>query len=189
MLDLALKNRSLSVKISVKAAISVLLVVMAIALPQLTHALGGAQAGSLWMPMYMPALLAGVLLGWQWGLAVGVLSPVASYGFTIAALGSAMPTAERLPYMILEIGAYGLISGLFSKRVQKNPLLSFPVVLAAQFTGRALYVIYNLIAGREFAALWSSVQTSMLALWLQAIIVPAIAIILCMVIKHEQKSE
>lgn len=189
MLDLALKNRSLSIKISVKATISVLLVSLAIALPQLTHAAGGAQAGSLWMPMYMPALLAGILLGWQWGLAVGVLSPVASYGFTTLALGSAMPTLERIPYMILEIGAYGVISGLFSTRVQKNPLLAFPVVLSAQFTGRTLYLVYNLIAGREFATLWSSIQTSMIALWLQAIIVPTIAIVLCMVIKHEQKSE
>lgn len=188
MLDLVLAKKSLAVKMSVKATISVLLVVMAVALPQITHLVGGAQAGSLWMPMYMPALLAGLLLGWQWGLGVGILSPVVSFGFTSLALGSAMPNLTRLPYMILEIGAYGLISGMFSTRVQKTPVLSFPVVLGAQVSGRAIYFIYNMIAGRSFGELFSSVQTSMVGLYAQAIIVPVIAIILCKTIKHEQQS-
>lgn len=189
MLDLVLKKQRLLVKLSVKATISVLLVVMAVGLPQIAHAIGGVQAGSVWMPMYMPALLAGILLGWQWGLGVGILSPVVSFGFTTLALGSAMPNLTRLPYMILEIGAYGLISGLFSKRVQNNPILSFPVVLGAQVSGRAIYLIYNLIAGRDFASLWAGIQTGMVGLYLQAIIVPAIAIVLCLVLKHEQESE
>lgn len=189
MLDLALKKTSLAFKITVKTTISVLLVVLAVALPQITHAIGGMQAGTIYMPMYMPALLAGILLGWKWGLAVGLLSPVVSFGFTSLTLASAMPNLTRLPYMILEIGAYGLISGLFSTQVQKNPILSFPVVLAAQASGRAVYLVYNLIAGRTFADLWSGMAPSMLGLWLQAIIVPAVAIILCMVLKHEQKSE
>lgn len=189
MLDLVLKKQKLAIKLSIKAAISVLLVVMAVGLPQIAHAIGGMQAGSVWMPMYMPALLAGILLGWQWGLGVGILSPVVSFGFTTLALGSAMPTASRLPYMILEIGAYGVISGLFSTRVQKNPILAFPVVLAAQVSGRAIYLIYNLIAGKSFSYLWSSIQTSLVGLYVQAILVPAIAIVLCMVLKHEQKSE
>lgn len=189
MLDLVLNKRKLSVKLSVKATISVLLVVMAVGLPQIAHAVGGVKAGSVWMPMYMPALLAGILLGWQWGLGVGILSPVISYGFTTLALGSVMPNLQRLPYMILEIGAYGLISGLFSKQVQKTPALAFPVVIGAQLSGRAIYLIYNLIAGKSFAYLWSSIQTSLVGLYAQAILVPAIAIVLCMVLKHEQKSE
>lgn len=188
MLDLVLNKRSLAVKITVKATISVLLVALAFVLPQLTHAIGGAQAGSQFMPMYLPALLAGMILGWQWGLGVGLLSPVVSFGFTTLAMGSAMPNLQRLPYMILEIGAYGVISGLFSRRVQKSPALAFPVVLSAQVAGRVIYLVYNLIAGRSFASLWASIQTSMPGLYLQAILVPVIAIILCKVLKNEQKS-
>lgn len=189
MLDFVLAKKSLAVKMSVKATVSVLLVVMAVALPQITHAIGGVQAGSIWMPMYMPALLAGILLGWQWGLGVGILSPVVSFGFTSLALGSAMPNLQRLPYMILEIGAYGGISGLFSRQVQKTPALAFPVVLGAQVSGRAIYLVYNLMAGRDFALIWSSIQTSTVGVYAQAILVPVIAIILCMVLKHEQKTE
>ena len=136
MLDVALNKRSLAVKITVKTTISVLLIALAFVLPQVTHAIGGVAAGSAYMPMYLPALLAGIILGWQWGLAVGVLSPLTSYLFTSLAFGSAMPNLTRLPYMILEIGAYGLISGLFKKRVQNTPALAFPVVLSAQVTGR-----------------------------------------------------
>ena len=189
MLDLALNRGSLAVKITVKTTLSVLLVVLAVALPQMTHAIGGAQAGTIYMPMYLPALLAGVLLGWKWGLAVGLLSPVASYAFTTLTMSTAMPNLTRLPYMILEIGTYGLVSGLFSRRVEKAPYLAFPAVLSAQLAGRAVYLIYNLIAGRDFMSLWSGICTGMVGLWLQAIIVPVVAIILCKVIKDEQKTE
>lgn len=189
MLDLALEKSSSVVKISVKATVALLLVVLAVALPQFAHALGGAQAGTVYMPMYLPALLAGLVLGWRWGLAVGVLSPAASFAFTTLAFGEAMPALSRLPYMTLEVGIFGLASGLFSKQIQKSPLLSFPVVLGAQFAGRAAYLVYNLIAGRTFYSLWSGILESMPGLWLQAIIAPVAAIILCMVIRHEQKAE
>lgn len=189
MLDLALQKQKLSVRITIKAALSVLLVALAVGLPQITHIVGGASAGAIYMPMYMPALLAGILLGWQWGLGIGLLSPVVSFGFTSLALHSAMPALERLPYMILEVGTFGLVSGLFSKRAQKSPLFAFPAVLSAQVCGRAVYMVYKLIAGDSFAAVWGSVQTSLTGLWLQALIVPALAVILFMVLKNEQKSE
>ncbi len=189
MLDCVLAKHKSYVRITVKTTISVLLVIMAFALPQLTHAIGGAEAGSVYMPMYMPALLAGLLLGWQWGLAVGLLSPTVSYGFTLLASGTAMPSLQRLPYMILETGAYGLITGLFSGRAAKNALLAFPAVLAAQATGRAIYIVYNLIAGRDFASLWASVQTGLTGLWLQAIIVPLAAMLLFAAMKDERQTE
>ena len=189
MLDLVLTKKSFAFKMTVKATVSVLLVALAFVLPQIVHAIGGAEAGSTLMPMYAPALLAGLLLGWQWGLAVGVASPLASFAFTTLALGTAMPALSRLPYMILEIGVYGLISGLFSTRVQKTPALAFPVVIGAQLSGRAVYLVYNLIAGRDFSTLLSSIQSSLVGLYLQAIIVPAAAIVLCLIMKHERKSE
>lgn len=189
MLDIALQKQKLSVKITVKTTVAVLLTVLAVALPQLTHALGGAAAGAAYMPMYLPALLAGLLLGKLWGLGVGILSPVISYGFTSLAMASAMPSLERLPYMVLEVGAFGLVAGLFSKKAQTSPLISFPAVLAAQFSGRLIYVIYNLIAGKSISYLWSSVCNSFTGLWLQAIIVPLISILLFAVLKNEQKSE
>ena len=187
MLEGVLKKRSLAFRMTVKGAVSALLVVLAVALPQITHAAGGTSAAAVWMPMFAPALLAGCLLGWQWGLGVGIMSPVMSFAFTSLALGTAMPSASRLPYYILELAAYGLICGLFSRKIEKNCYVAFPAVISAQLAGRAVYIIYNLIAGRDFASLWSSVQTGLTGLYLQAVLVPVIVIALSKVLKKEKQ--
>lgn len=189
MLDIVLKRKSLAFRLSVKSAVSLFLVVLAVALPQIAHLAGGTSAGAVWMPMYAPALLAGCLLGWQWGLGVGILSPVISFGFTSLALGTPMPDLTRLPYMILELAAFGGVSGAFAKLIKKNSLFSFPAVICAQVSGRAIYLIYNLIAGRSFAALWSSVQTGLVGLYLQAALVPVIVMLLSILLKSERGQE
>lgn len=187
MLDSALKKLSVAARISVKGAISIVLAALAVGLPQLAHILGGAQAGAVWMPMYLPVLLAGCLLGWHWGLLVGVLSPIISFGFTSLALGSAMPALERLPYMTLELAAFGAVSGAFAGLMKKNVMFAFPAVLAAQVAGRAIYVVYNLIAGKSFASLMGSVQTGLVGLYAQLIIVPLVVIAVCAIIKRADR--
>ncbi len=185
MLNSVLSRYKVSIRISVKSAISLLLVVLAVALPQLGHFFG-KEFSSIYMPMYAPALLAGCLLGYGWGLGVGILSPVASFAFSTLFLESVMPTASRLPYMILELALYGLICGLFSKKIEKNAFVAFPVVALAQISGRAVYVIYNLIAGRTFAELMASVQTGMVGLYIQLVLVPLIVMLLAMLIKKDR---
>ena len=189
MLDLVLSKRSFAFRTSVKSAISVLLVVLAVALPQIAHAAGGTAAASVWMPMYAPALLAGCLLGWQWGLGVGIASPLVSFGITTLALGTGMPRAAGLPYYVLELAAYGLISGLFAKKIQKNVWLAFPAVISAQVSGRAVYLVYNLIAGRDFISLWGNIQTGLTGLYLQALLVPLLVIVLAYAIKRDRQNE
>ena len=184
MLDAVLRRYKLSVRISVKSAVSVLLIALAVALPQLGHFFG-KEFSSIYMPMYAPALLAGCLLGYGWGLAVGVLSPVVSFGFSSLFLSSVMPTASRLPYMISELALYGVICGLFAKKIEKNAFIAFPAVALAQVSGRAVYVVYNLIAGRAFSELLSSVQTGMVGLYIQLITVPLIVIVLSKLIRKD----
>lgn len=189
MLDIALKKFSVAAKLSIKGAVAVACVILAVGLPQIAHVIGGVEAGSVWMPMYLPALLAGCLLGWQWGLGVGIASPIISFGFTSLALGSAMPALARLPYMTLELAAFGGVSGAFCKAIQKNALFAFPAVLCAQIAGRAIYVIYNLIAGKAFAALWQSVETGLVGLYLQAVIVPLAVLLIAALIKRERNDK
>lgn len=184
MLDAVLQKLSKPARLSVKGGVAVVLVALAVGLPQIAHIAGGAQAGSVWMPMYLPVLLAGCLLGWHWGLLIGVLSPIISFGFTSLALSSAMPALERLPYMTLELAAFGAVGGAFSGLMRKNALFAFPAVLVAQLSGRAVYVVYNLIAGASFAHVMTSVQTGLVGLYLQLIIVPLIAIALGALIKR-----
>lgn len=102
MIDNVLSGKKTSVKLTVKSVISLGVVALAVLLPQLVHLAAGPAGGMTWLPMYLPVLLGGCLLGWRWGLGVGILSPLASFAVT-SAMGSAMPAAARLPYMIAEL--------------------------------------------------------------------------------------
>ena len=127
------KQASLRVKLTVKTLISTAIIILAVVLPQIAHAAAGAQAGITLLPMYLPVLLGGCLLGPVWGLGVGVLSPLASFLIT-SALGTPMPAAARLPFMMAELCAYGLFAGLL--REAKMPCIAKVVI--AQVAGRAV---------------------------------------------------
>ena len=127
--------------------------------------------------MYLPVLIGGCLLGWRWGLGVGVLSPVVSFLIT-SMTGNAMPAASRLPYLIAELAVFAVVSGVFSKKISENLWLAFPAVLLAQVSGRAVFLmvaaIFQSIAPLSAAAVWSQIQTGLLGLVLQAVLVPFI---------------
>ena len=96
-----------------------LTVAAAVLLPQLFHAVGaisgtGTALGAALLPMHIPVLLAGLLYGPVVGVAAGVLSPL------LSAAVSDMPTAALLPFMVLELGVYGLTSGFLSRTVEKK---------------------------------------------------------------------
>lgn len=168
-------NVNVRLKVTVKALLSAAIVALAVLLPQAVHLAAGAAGGARWLPMYLPVLLGGCLLGWRWGLGVGVLSPVVSFALT-SALGEAMPAAARLPYMAAELAVFAAVSGLFSKKIAENGWMAFPAVLLAQVSGRAAFLalaaIFQGVAPLTAAAAWAQVQTGLLGLVLQAVLVP-----------------
>ncbi|MFR1982667.1 MAG: hypothetical protein ACLS4Z_02285 [Christensenellaceae bacterium] len=178
MLETALerKNIKFGVKITVKALISAGVIALAVILPQLVHLFSGAAGGA--MAAHVPPrtyrrLFAGLALG----LGVGVLSPVVSFLIT-SMTGNAMPAASRLPYLIAELAVFAVVSGVFSKKISENLWLAFPAVLLAQVSGRAVFLmvaaIFQSIAPLSAAAVWSQIQTGLLGLVLQAVLVPFI---------------
>ena len=82
-----------------------LMIAVAILLPQAFHLTGIPQSGQVFLPMHIPVLLSGFALGPVFGLCIGAFSPV------ISSLLTGMPDAGRLPFMIAELAAYGLMSG------------------------------------------------------------------------------
>lgn len=186
MLDVVLKGKPLKVRLSVKGTLAVLLAVAAVALPQLVHLAGGSTAGAAWLPMYAPVLLAGCLLGPAWGAGVGVVSPIVSFGFTSLFLDGAMPAAARLPYMVLELAVFGLVSGLFSKLIQRNALYAFPAVICAQVAGRLCYFAAAVTFGQSAAAVWSAIEGGMAGLFVQAAVIPAIVLLISRAVRHER---
>ena len=184
------KNVSVKLKITVKMLVSAGIIALAIGLPQLVHAVAGAQGGARWLPMYLPVLLGGCLLGWQWGLGIGIVSPLLSFGITSLA-GNAMPVAVKLPYMIAELAVFGAVSGVFSKRIAENSWMAFPAVLSAAVGGRTLFMtvaaVFQSVSPLSAAAVWSQIQTGLVGLVLQATLVPIIVMILSFAINKEKR--
>lgn len=183
MLENVLKrnNATTKTKITVKALVSVGIIALAVILPQIAHIAVGADAGIKWMPMYLPILLGGCLLGAKNGAIVGLLAPVASYMLT-ASVGEAMPSLERLPFMMVELLVYAFVVGLFSEKVQANAIVAFPAVVLAQLSGRLAYIGLVALFG-NFTVLNTSIVLSQIksgvpGLVAQAIIAPVIIIAL-----------
>ena len=175
------KRAKSGVRLTVKAAVAAFVVALAVALPQIVHLIAGASGGVRWLPMYAPILLGGCLLGFKWGLGVGIAAPIASFAIT-SALGSAMPVAARLPYMIAELAVFAAVSGAFSKLIVRNAWAAFPAVLLAEVAGRTVFLtlaaIFQGVSPLDAATVWSQIQSGLLGMVLQAVVVPAIVIAL-----------
>lgn len=181
MIENALRSRQVSFKlgITVKALISAGIVALAVLLPQLAHLALGEQAGMRFLPMYLPVLLGGCLLGWQWGLGIGLLSPLVSYLITSAA-GAPMPALARMPFMMAELAVFAVICGVFSDKIAKNGLMAFPAVLLAQLGGRSVFLLsaaaFSGVSPLNAAMVWSQIQTGFAGLLIQAVLAPVIII-------------
>ena len=181
MIENALRSRQVSLKLSitVKALISAGIVALAVLLPQLAHLALGEQAGMRFLPMYLPVLLGGCLLGWQWGLGIGLLSPLVSYLITAAA-GSPMPALARLPFMMAELAVFAVVCGVFSDKIARNGLMAFPAVLLAQLGGRSVFLLsaaaFSGVSPLNAAMVWSQIQTGFAGLLIQAVLAPVIII-------------
>ena len=194
MLDAILTQRKVGIKakIATKTLVSVGLVVLAVCLPQFVHFVAGAAGGVTWLPMYLPVLIGGCLLGTYWGLAVGIASPIASYIIT-SIVSNPMPALERLPFMIVELAVFAVVAGLFSKKITKNAWIAFPAVLFAQVAGRLSFILLVAIFGAAtnltVSMVWSQIQTGLIGLVLQALIVLLIIMALSNLMKKEKTNE
>ena len=169
------KNLSAKVKITIKSLVSVGLIALAVILPQIVHLALGQSGGAQWLPMYLPVLIGGCILGYKWGLAVGIASPLVSFLIT-SIWNDPMPVAARLPFMMAELAVFAFVSGAFSKKISNNAWMAFPAVLLAQISGRAFFLllvtVFQSITPFTPEMIWSQIQTGFIGIILQALIVP-----------------
>jgi uncharacterized membrane protein len=160
-----------------RLTIGAMMIALSIILPQIFHFTGIPQVGAVFLPMHIPVLLAGFILGPVYGTVIGVVAPVISYFIT------AMPTAERLPFMIGELAVYGLVSGLMyhqanMKNIKMGTLISLVVAMLA---GRVFYAGMLFVAskymgiscGGAMAAVTATV-TGIYGIVLQIVVIPPI---------------
>ncbi len=162
----------LSVKVQTIATIAA--IVGAVAVPQLFHALGaasglGTSLGETFLPMHLPIILVGLLAGPYAGAIAGLLGPLASFAI------SGMPGVVMLPFMMIELCAYGLLAGL----LRNAKLPTIVKVLAVQIGGRMVRATAILISVYGFgnervnvATIWMSVVTGLFGLALQWSLIP-----------------
>lgn len=156
-------------------------------LPQAFH-IFGAAAGQVLLPMHIPAMAAGFLLGPLAGGITGVVSPLLSNLIT----GGSMPILIKVPFMMVEVAAYGVFCGIFSRKVFANTRLPEPVsvvlsVLAAQAAGRAVNIICTMFAVNvlgvtnkavSVAAAAASIVSGIPGIIIQLIFIPALVVVL-----------
>ena len=145
-----------------------------IALPQLFHAVGvisgtGSAVGAAFLPMHIPVIIAGMLFGPVVGAAAGIASPV------VSSLISGMPVMAVLPFIVIELTAYGLVSGY----VSKLKINSFIKLLVVQIVGRmaralavvtAIYVFGN--SALTLASIAEFITTGLFGIILQWLFIP-----------------
>lgn len=153
--------------------LSGLFIAMGLGLPTLFHAM--SLSGSVFLPMHIPVLLCGLICGWRYGLAVGILTPF------LSSILTGMPPIY--PYgisMIFELGTYGLVSGIFSKKY--NTIIA---LLIAMLAGRFVMGIANVFLlgfsgnGYSFAAfITGSFVSALPGILVQIILIPVIISVL-----------
>lgn len=162
----------LSVKIQVIATIAA--IAGAVILPQVFHVLGaisglGSALGETFLPMHLPIILVGLLAGPYAGAVSGLFGPLLSFAL------SGMPGVHMLPFMMIELCAYGLFSGL----LRNVKLPSIVKVVAVQIAGRALRAAAILLAvygfgyeGIKVSVIWMSVVSGVFGIVLQWVLIP-----------------
>ncbi|KFI91784.1 MerR family Transcriptional regulator [Bifidobacterium saguini DSM 23967] len=167
-----------------QSAAAVLAVIAAVALPQIFHVAGaalglGTALGQILLPMHLPVLLVGLLAGPYAGVATGAFAPVISFALT------GMPMAPMVPFMVIELAAYGLFAGLLRgvrlPNAVPSPIAWLIKLLGAQVAGRvidaiaiavAVYLLGN--AQMSIASVAAAVVTGLPGLILQWIAIPVI---------------
>lgn len=123
-------------KPTVKLALAALFTALGVLLPQLSH-IFGSDFGKLISPMHFPVFLAAFLLGPLYGAAVGIATPLLSMLIT------GMPVSAKLPFMMLELAAYAVVTGVLYNLTAKlpKPLRLYIPLISAQIIGRAVYAL------------------------------------------------
>ena len=107
-----------------------LCIALGVLLPIAFHVI--PNAGSVFLPMHIPVLICGLFCGAPYGLACGIITPF------ISSVMTGMPPAMMLPKMIIELGVYGLVAGLWTQYIpQKNEMTKlYMSLIIAMLAGR-----------------------------------------------------
>lgn len=158
-----------------------MLCAVAVILASSMHAFMEMGVANLFSPMHFPILLVGILCGPIYGVIGGAITPIINY---LTSGGTF--NVQRMVPMMVELAAYGLMTGLLRKVFLKNHVTSkffaTIVLVIAMVVGRALHAIVKtfIVSNGQtfFAALWTYFLADFTGTWAgiitQLILIPAI---------------
>ena len=152
---------------------------LGIVLPFLTGQV--PQIGNMLLPMHIPVSLCGLICGWQYGAAVGVITPLLRSIWCGAPV--MFPTAVS---MALELMTYGLVAGLLYGLSRHQCIIAlYRSMIIAMLSGRAVWgaaqVIFLTADGKAFT--WSAFAAGAFlnaipGIIVQLVLIPAIMLAL-----------
>ncbi|MDN5276255.1 MAG: hypothetical protein PWR01_220 [Clostridiales bacterium] len=165
---------------SKKITLSGVFIALGILLPIAFHA-AGPNAGKIFLPMHIPVLLSGFVVGPVNALAVGIITPLLSSLLTGMPPMTPVPTAIMMAF---ELGAYGLLAGLFYQRFRWHELLC---LIGAMLGGRIVlglvvagfvYVLGFKNLGNPAIYVWGGIVTGLPGMIIQLILIPGLIMLL-----------
>lgn len=158
--------------------LSAMFLAIGLLLPFLTGQI--KQIGSALLPMHIPVLLCGLICGWQYGLAVGFVTPLLRCAlFGMPAFFTAIP-------MAFELAAYGFVVGfLYFHSRWKCVVALYRCMIIAMLSGRVVWGIVQVcllsLSGKKFtfgAFIAGAFLDAIPGIILQLILIPSIMIAL-----------
>jgi hypothetical protein len=144
---------------------AVIFTLLSVYTPILIHYFSGIDGGRTYLPMPFFVLLAGLILGWRAGLITAVASPIISYLIT------GMPVANLLPFIVLQLTAFGAVAGLIKDKY--NALISVTGALVAGWLaiGISLF-LFSKMSGMAYVI--QGLKIGLPGIAIQVIILPAV---------------
>lgn len=122
-----------------KLALSAMFIAIGMLLPFLTGQI--QQIGNMLLPMHLPVFLCGMICGWQYGGAVGLITPLlrsVSFGMPLL-----YPTAIG---MAVELAVYGIVAGLIYNSLKRQNIISvYVAMIPAMLLGRAFWGVAQIV--------------------------------------------
>ena len=158
--------------------LSAMFIAFGLVLPFLTGQI--PEIGNMMLPMHIPVMLSGLVCGWQYGAAVGFITPLLrSFIFGKPIL---FPSAVAMAF---ELATYGLVIGLVFLLLKKKGIAALYIsLITSMIAGRAVWgavMWLILISGKGFtlaAFISGAFTTAIPGIILQLILIPAVMIVL-----------
>lgn len=122
-------------------AFAALFLAICMVLPFLTGQI--PEIGNALSPMHIPVLLCGFVCGWQYGLIIGFIAPLLR--FLLFGMPPIFPTGLAMSF---ELAAYGVLSAIIYRALDKKVINIYISLVGAMIGGRLVWGIVQFVLSK-----------------------------------------